>query len=96
MTHSFRRALAAFVCMLAAASALAQGYPTRPIRMLVPFSACGTVDIVARLLGVKLSEQLGQPFVVENKGGAGVLALPSGPGLGVALDEAKLARYRFA
>ena len=39
--------------------------------MLVPFSAGGTVDIVARLLGVKLSEQLGQPFVVENKGGAG-------------------------
>jgi tripartite-type tricarboxylate transporter receptor subunit TctC len=39
--------------------------------MLVPFSAGGTVDIVARLLGAKLSADLGQPFVVENKGGAG-------------------------
>ena len=71
MTHSFRRASAAFVCVLAAASAFAQGYPARPIRMLVPFSAGGTVDIVARLLGAKLSADLGQPFVVENKGGAG-------------------------
>src|SRR5438094_3518656 len=71
MTHGFGRASAAFVCMLAAASTLAQGYPTRPIRMLVPFSAGGTVDIVARLRGVRLTEELGQPLVVENKGGAG-------------------------
>jgi tripartite-type tricarboxylate transporter receptor subunit TctC len=71
MTRRFRYAFAAFVCMLAAASAFAQGYPARPIRMLVPFSAGGTVDIVARVVGVKLSADLGQPFVVENKAGAG-------------------------
>jgi len=71
MARRFRHAFAAFVCVLAAASAFAQGYPARPIRMLVPFSAGGTVDIVARLLGAKLSADLGQPFVVENKGGAG-------------------------
>ena len=71
MTRRFRDAFAAFACMLAAASAFAQEYPARPVRMLVPFSAGGTVDIVARLLGAKLSADLGQPFVVENKGGAG-------------------------
>src|SRR5712692_7804873 len=71
MTRRFRHAFAAFVCVLAAASAFAQGYPARPIKMLVPFAAGGTVDIVARLLGAKLAEEMGQPFVVENKGGAG-------------------------
>ena len=71
MTRRFRHAFAAFACMLAAAPAFAQGYPARPIRMLVPFSAGGTVDIVARVVGAKLAVDLGQPFIVENKGGAG-------------------------
>ena len=55
---------------LAAGGAAAQDYPTRPIRMIVAFSAGGTTDYVARLLADRVKGQLGQPVVVENKPGA--------------------------
>ena len=59
-------------CAFAIASqALAQDYPTRPIRFIVSFPPGGTVDITARIVQPKLSESLGQPIVIENRGGAG-------------------------
>jgi len=59
-------------CAFAIASqVLAQDYPTKPIRFIVSFPPGGTVDITARIVQPKLSESLGQPIVIENRGGAG-------------------------
>jgi tripartite-type tricarboxylate transporter receptor subunit TctC len=72
------RSRAAVICLLAAAwlasfssIAHAQAYPTRPVRIVVAFTAGGTTDILARSVGQQLSERLKQPFVIENKPGAG-------------------------
>jgi tripartite-type tricarboxylate transporter receptor subunit TctC len=51
--------------------AWAQAYPTRPVRLIVGFGAGSAPDIIARLMGQWLSERLGQPFVIENRPGAG-------------------------
>ena len=57
--------------LLAASTALAQGFPNRPIRLVVPFPAGSATDLAARVVGQNLSTALGQPFVVDNKPGAG-------------------------
>ncbi len=59
------------LCVCWSALAHAQPYPSRPVTVIIPFPPGGTLDVVGRQLAQKLSEQMGQPFVVENRAGAG-------------------------
>ena len=58
-------------CLAIPRAVTAQSWPTWPVRFIVPFPAVGVSDILARLVGQWLSERYGQPFVIENRPGAG-------------------------
>ncbi|MGX0965086.1 tripartite-type tricarboxylate transporter receptor subunit TctC [Bradyrhizobium japonicum] len=66
-----RTVLAACAAVLFSGAALAQDYPSRPVKIIVPFPAGGSNDIIARIVAQKLTERNGQTFLVENRGGAG-------------------------
>lgn len=63
--------LNAWLLTALASAALAQDYPTRPVRVVVPFTAGGPSEIIGRLVGQKMSEQYRQPFVIDTRGGGG-------------------------
>lgn len=71
--NAFKRLIrfALILCLTGHAWVFAQSYPSRPVTVIIPFPPGGTLDVVGRLLAQKLSEQMGQPFVVENRAGAG-------------------------
>ncbi len=68
-----RRLVVGTILMLAALGAgpaHVQSYPSKPIRVIVPFAAGGAVDVLARLVSAKMSESVGQPVIIENRAGA--------------------------
>ena len=73
MKTTIARFIALLSLALFAQATFAQNYPSKPIRLIVPFAAGGPADILARWLGNKLHGALGQPIIVDNKGGAGGL-----------------------
>ncbi|MDH0867656.1 tripartite tricarboxylate transporter substrate binding protein [Mitsuaria sp. GD03876] len=92
-----RSVLAALALAALSASALAQSYPDRPVRLVVPYAPGGSADIVARLISDEWGKALGKPLVVENKAGAGgnlgvaEVAKSAGDGYTIGLQTVSLA-----
>src|SRR3990172_3403951 len=72
MTRLAKTLLSVVLCAFSA-SLWAQAYPTRSVKIIVPYGAGGPADIYARFIGAKLSETMGQPFVVEDRPGGGAV-----------------------
>ena len=66
-----RRTVCAVAALAAALSAQAQDYPSKPVRVIVPWAAGGSTDSIGRIIGAKLGESLGQQVLIDNRGGAG-------------------------
>ncbi|MFC6280499.1 MULTISPECIES: Bug family tripartite tricarboxylate transporter substrate binding protein [Polaromonas] len=88
-TRIFLKACLAASLAAATFGAMAQAYPSRPVKVIIPFPPGGTLDAVGRQLAQKLGEQMGQPFVVENRAGGngtiGAAAVASAPADGYTL-----------
>ncbi len=73
MRNLFRMFLATIALFVTASAALAQQYPNRPIHLIVPYPAGGATDVVARVVTEKMSEDLGQQVIIDNRPGAGTM-----------------------
>ena len=73
MMRLLAAALAVASVALHGTAVLAQDYPTRPVKIIVPFAVGGPADVYARFLGARLQDAMGQPFVIENRPGAGAV-----------------------
>lgn len=71
MQRNWRQLLAASLVLGACAASLAQGYPAKPVRLVVPFPAGGATDVLARAISQKAAEKLGQQIIIDNRPGAG-------------------------
>src|SRR3954463_12402871 len=73
MKITVRRLLASIAMILATAAVAQSSYPTKPVRMIVPFPPGGAVDVIGRIVAARLGERLGQQGIVDNRGGANAI-----------------------